>query len=88
MALLELASAAAGAGIVAIHIRESAIQNGHHLLCFSAAPNQPGQQLHRKIDVLKEQLEAGAQIVQARLTVGRFSFLTQRGKLIPTPQNI
>ena len=43
MALLELAAAAAGTGIIAIHIGKGPIENAHYLLCFSAAPDQPCQ---------------------------------------------
>ena len=70
--LLELAAAAAGAGIIAIHIRKSPFENAHHLLRFAPAPDQPGHELHREIDVMKEQLETGTEVVQARLTIRRF----------------
>ena len=73
MTLLELAAATAGTWIVAIHICEGAIQNAHHLLCFSPAPDQPGHELHREIGMLKELLEAGAEVVQARLAVRRLA---------------
>jgi len=43
MALLEFAATAAGAGIIAIDVRESPIENSHHLFRFAVAPNQPGQ---------------------------------------------
>ncbi len=72
MALLELAATAAGAGIVAVDVRENLLQNGHDLLRFAAAPDQAGHELHREIDVMKEQLEAGAEVVQAWLAIRRF----------------
>ncbi len=63
MTLLELAAAAAGAGIIAVHVRESPLQNSHDLFRFVAAPYQPGHEFHREIDVMKELLEAGAEVV-------------------------
>jgi hypothetical protein len=54
MTLLKFAAAAAGAGIIPIGVGEGLLQNRHYFLRFTAAPNQPGHQLHREIDVLKE----------------------------------
>ena len=72
MALLELAAATAGAGIISIDVRESPLQDRHHLFRFVAAPDQAGHEFHRKIDVMKEQLEAGAEVIQARLAIRCF----------------
>ena len=68
MTLLELATAAAGAGIVALDAGKGALQNLHHLLCFATAPEQAGHDLHGEIDVVEERFEPGAQVVQAAVS--------------------
>ena len=73
MTLLELTSAAAGAGIVAPigTPAKAALQNPITSVASLAAPEQAGHELHREIDVVEERLEPGAQVVQPRLTIRR-----------------
>ena len=71
MALLELAAAAAGTGIVAFDAGEGALQDLHHFPCLALASDQAGHELHGKVDVVKEVLETGAQIVETRLASRR-----------------
>jgi hypothetical protein len=67
MTLFELPAAAARAGIVALDAGKGALQNLHNLLCFAITPEQAGHELHGKIHMMKEHLEAGAKVVQAIL---------------------
>ena len=71
MTLLELPTAAAGAGIVALDAGKGALQNLHNLLCFAITPEQAGHDLHGKIHMVEERLEPGAQVVQARFAIRR-----------------
>ena len=71
MALLELAPAAAGAGIVALDAGKGAFQNRHHLPRLVATPEQAGHDLHGEIHVVEERFEPGAQIVQAGIAIRR-----------------
>ncbi len=73
MALLILAATSARAGIIPINVRKSPFQKRHHLLRFTASPDQASHEFHWEIDVMKEQLEAGAQIVQAWFAIGCFN---------------
>jgi hypothetical protein len=63
MTLFELTPAAAGAGIVALDAGKDTLQNLHNLLCFAITPEQAGHELHREIGMMKEHLEAGAEVV-------------------------
>ncbi len=69
MALLELAAAATGTGGIALHAREGALQNRHDLPRLAIAPDQSGHEPHGEVHVVKELLEAGAQIVETRLVI-------------------
>ena len=73
MALFELTAVTARAGSVPLDAREGSIQNLHHLARLAAAPDQPGHQLHGEVHMMKEFLEADAQIIQTRLAVRRLN---------------
>src|SRR5258705_5409614 len=74
MTLLELASAAARAGIVTAcarnPLRPLSLENGHRFVGIAATAHKLGHQLHRMINMLEESFVAGAQIIETRLAIG------------------
>ena len=71
MTLLELAPAAAGAGIQAVDARKGALQHLHHSFGFAATPEQAGHDLHRKINVVEKILKPGAQVIETWFAIRR-----------------
>ena len=71
--------AAARAGIVWLGLGDGLLQAGHffprqdvhHLVGVAPAAQQVGHHAHRAVDVVEEQLVAGAQVVQPGLAVRR-----------------
>ena len=88
MALLPLAAAAAGAGIVAPAPRVLGGDDLHQLGRSAAGGEQLGHDRHRLLDMVEERLVARAEVVLAGLAVGRDGEAVLRAAAVAGPADV